>query len=99
MKNNKNMIWFYSGILIGATSGIIAGSRLEKSGTINRILSEAEKMETELAGKGRVAIKALASGARDLSRNIRKNLSNPVPDLYKATESFTMSEQSGEYEW
>lgn len=99
MMKSRYILWIGSGILIGAAAGIITGSRLEKSGAMNRILSEAEKLESDFTEKSRSAKKAFAYGAGELSRIIRKNLSNPVPDLYKATESLTMNEGSGVYEW
>lgn len=97
--NSRYFLWFGSGLLIGAAAGIITGSRLEKSGTMSRILTEAEELETGLIEKSRALKKAIASGAGELSKILRKNLSTPVPDLYKATESLTMSEGEVEYDW
>lgn len=41
----------------------------------------------------------IATGAGDFKNMIRKNLGHPIPDLYKATDKFTIGQPERDYDW
>ena len=99
MKNSKQILWFFGGILVGTATGIAAGGRIEASKSFHRLCSETSMLDQKLRTRAQGIKKAVASGTGNFTNTVKKNLSNPIPDLYKATENLTIAQPETYYDW
>lgn len=99
MKNSKHILWFIGGMMIGTATGIAAAGRVESSKTLHRLSTETTKLDQMLRARTQKVKKTFTLGAGDFTKMIKKNLTNPIPDLYKATENFNIRQPETDYDW
>lgn len=87
----KNTFWVSAGFAGGFAAGVyIAGK--EKRKKIRQLAVRMEAILSEAGKKSRTFHEAGRKRMRSVSGRLRKELSDPVPDLYKATESLSLDE-------
>lgn len=84
-------------LLIGSgfAGGLIAGcflSRVSEKEKLQHMIERVEKRLEELNQRSLAMKLKSAEQLQEIRDKLRKELSNPVPDLYKATESLTLEE-------
>ena len=99
MKNSKHLLWFFGGLMIGTASGLAAAGNPETSKTLERLRMETSRLDRHLKARAYKLKKSVSSGSAGFADVVRKNLSHPIPDLYKATENFTIGQPETIYEW
>lgn len=76
-------------------AGILAGLLLDpkvKKEITSALKSNSGKAEEWLKGRKQLALLRIEKGIREIKEKLDKNLADPVPDLYKATEEFSLDE-------
>lgn len=96
MKKSERLLWLFGGILIGTAAGAAATSTKGSAKSIDRLLSQS----TSVIRKNTEQLKSsIRWEAGEFAKKVRKQISNPVPDLYKATENITMDQPETVYGW
>lgn len=98
MENSGQLLWFFGGVTIGTAAGIAAAGRIGSSETVQRLRSETARLNKSLGKRTEKMKQTIAAGAGDFKNMIRKNLVHPIPDLYKATENFTIGQPEKDYD-
>ncbi|MDX1591383.1 MAG: hypothetical protein R3283_05445 [Balneolaceae bacterium] len=95
MKKSERLLWFVGGIAIGAAAAGKAGS-LKSTGQLrNRFAS----MQSSLGNSAAQLNHTIRSEAGEFTKKIRKQISSPIPDLYKATENIAIEQPEITYGW
>lgn len=81
-------------LLIGSgfAGGFLAGFVLSSCKETEAIREQWKKAESAMA-KVNSIVKERTAKLREINDLLRKELSHPIPDLYQATESLTLSEE------
>lgn len=87
MKHIKSSLLFGSGF----AGGLVAGWLLSSYQNADILQAQKEKAEMAIA-RINSAVKEGTERLRDINDRVKREISDPIPDLYRATESLTLDE-------
>lgn len=76
-------------------AGVLAGLLLDpkvKNEIASAVKANSGRAEDWLKGRKQIALLRIERGIREIKEMLDKNLADPVPNLYKATEEFSLEE-------
>jgi hypothetical protein len=99
MKKSERILWLFGGIIIGSAAGAAAIATKDSAKSFDRLRSQFSQPGSAFRNSAEQLKNSVRSEAGVFAKKVRKQISNPVPDLYKATENITMDQPEIIYGW